>query len=228
MTTHSQMHVFSEFSVTTHCFNLLTATSWRHSPPRVSSLPVQRARGYFRCQTQLFELWLDEDACETDSSGRCALVAEFRGYALLYALCTRGVGSAETALALSDARLALLVDPAPDPTLERAIRIASSLNCENHAAFFALARDAQDHSRYILDLILPRVRARAYKTLLRAYAPTLGVRRVSLFLGFGSDHSACREYLTVNCGAVIDGNHLHIKPSRAAHDLCTPASVSNL
>ena len=154
-----------------------------------------------QCQTRLRDL-------HALNPPKPAVADEFAAYGLLYATVVAGPRSFEAARELR--RCYGRRGP-----VAFALEALRALNAENDAALARLAEAAPPRCGELLAYDAGARRARAYETLLRAYAPSLPVRRAHALLGFADEPSAGDAYLAER-GAVTDDGRatLLVRPSR--------------
>ena len=179
-----------------------------------------------QCLTQLLVL-NDEDensmgtARGSGGSGPCdgrlvsaALLDECTAYALLHALYNRnalGMRAVLLARLHRDSRRYRDDDPDDErgpcvfphrPATAHALAVVRAWHGGNFHAFFALYRRAPNHSAYLLDFLVERMRLRAYRMLVCAYRPTLPLAFVRRELAFAND-TECRRFLVSKLRAVL-------------------------
>jgi hypothetical protein len=140
--------------------------------------------------------------------------AEFTAYRLIYAA---GAGN-------KNERSAVLLRELRDvpkalkshPFVRHALQVCEARASSNFHRFFVLRRDAPRMASHLMDIMVPDVRDRAIRAMLRAYAPTIPIDFIASTLGF-PDADACETDLIQTHACVVDDAHrVDVKASNAA------------
>lgn len=145
---------------------------------------------------------------------------EFAAYQLLLA-AVQGGAQAVTLELLSLARRSRELvaegrgDLSSHPFVRHAAAVAEAARCANFYRFFSLYCDAPRMSAYLMDAMLPRMRATGLRTLIAAHGTAVDLEFVADVLGLEGARAAA-EYLTAY-GAVVDRSRgvMDPKASRA-------------
>lgn len=93
------------------------------------------------------------------------------------------------------------------PFIRHALKVMEALNTANFFAFFHLRKTVPNHGTYLVEMILPRVRLRGLKALIKGFRPTLDLGFVETQLGFEYDLSLTVQESgrmhSVSCGAKV-------------------------
>lgn len=144
---------------------------------------------YNQCQTQLRELYL---------KGNPGAEAEFTAYRLLYFLYLQGnkkyqEGSSDLLHVLNG--LSRRPEVRSDPAVDHALAVRKAIAFGNYARFFELFADAPNMAPELMEYMVPKMRATAVRTMLKAYKPSpVAVSFIMTTLGF-SDEEEAAKYL---------------------------------
>jgi hypothetical protein len=140
--------------------------------------------------------------------------AEFTAYRLIYAAGAGNKNERSAALLreLRDVPKALK----SHPFVRHALQVCEARASSNFHRFFVLRRDAPRMASHLMDIMVPDVRDRAIRAMLRAYAPTIPIDFIASTLGF-PDADACETDLIQTYACVVDDAHrVDVKASNAA------------
>ena len=145
---------------------------------------------YNQCQTQLKPLY----ATIPDAGAR----AEFAAYRILYTVYyQQDLELMKTLAGLTSEQLA-------SDEVQHAIAVRSTVALGDYAAFYRLLDAAPGLTGHLMEPMLPRMRALAYDTLLRAYRPVVPLDLLTSALGFAGDADAAVAWVrNERSGAVV-------------------------
>mmetsp|Transcript_10761 Transcript_10761/g.35643 ORF Transcript_10761/g.35643 Transcript_10761/m.35643 type:complete len:118 (-) Transcript_10761:77-430(-) len=109
------------------------------------------------------------------------------------------------------------------------MKVTEALNLDDYATLFKLYRTAPGSAaRTFLDALLPKVRRKAYASLLLAFHPTPAVplARIARGLGFHDRPEDCRAWLGATMHARFHDDHLLLLPSRDALNARTTTTTT--
>lgn len=159
---------------------------------------------FHQCQTQLIGLY---------GEGLKGSALEFLGYRILYYIFTEANTDLIGLLGeLTEAQKL-------HPSVLHALTVRVVHTSSNYHRLFQLYQDAPNMSAYVMDLMIPRERRKALRTMIRAYRPTVPVSMVARELAFDGEEE-CVKFLQeahmVLTKAPSGGLRLDCKASDAA------------
>eukprot|EP00899_Mesostigma_viride_P001207 jgi/Mesvir1/11087/Mv02461-RA.1 len=181
-------------------------------------LTVQHIRNGFTCSVYETHAriaveradWAEYNACaavlgELYAEGVPGNAAEFAAYRLLYALA-HGEGDAGHLAALRSLPHNVLAHV----FVAHARSVCCAVRGGDYCSFFRLYACAPRMAPYLMDALVPRMRARALRAMLRGYFPSLPLAFVARSLGFGDPAQGfvvrdCAEYLGEQGVVLADG-----------------------
>ncbi len=147
---------------------------------------------YNQSQTQLKDLY-DKLSHYDDSKGDASAEKtkglknhnEFVAYRIIYHVFLTGNkkydgGSTD----LFKIMLNLTAKQRKDPYIDHALKVRIAVADNDYHAFFRLQDKCPNHGAYLMDLMLPQIRAIGLKCMMKAYRPSLDVKFILAELGF--------------------------------------------
>ena len=157
-----------------------------------------------QCQTQLPDLYLTNPTFGARD--------EFRAYRLLYHVYLTTTIATEHAAATLEITKSLAI-PNPGPALQHALEIRRTVAQQNYASFFRLHEEAPNLGKYLTERMVPTMRFRALKMIVKVYRPWLEIDHCRTVLGFGASvqddlqqqeqQKKCLDFLD-SCGAKVE------------------------
>jgi hypothetical protein len=167
-----------------------------------------------QCQTQLPDLYL--------TNPEVGARDEFRAYRLLYHVyLTTTIAKEHAAAALEINKSLAIVNPGP--ALQHALDIRLAVYHHDYGTFFRLHEQAPHLGKYLTDRMVPTMRFRALKMIIKAYRPSLEFDHCQLLLGFiagwedgqqptqqqfQQQEQKCQDFLK-SCGVQVEKSTTH-------------------
>lgn len=162
-----------------------------------------------QCQTQLPDLY--------STNPKIGAIDEFRAYRLLYHVYLTTTIATEHAAATLEITKSLAIAN-PGPALQHALDIRRTVVHHNYPLFFRLHEESPNLGKYLTERMVPTMRFRALKMIVKAYRPWLELEHCQAVLGFGAcvqdgqqqqEHQKkCRGFLD-SCGAKVEEKANH-------------------
>ena len=98
-----------------------------------------------------------------------------------------------------------------NPAIAHALKTREAMTSGDYIQFFRIHKDSPGLSRSLTDLMVPTMRMRGLRRMVKAYRPSLGISIFKGHLGFDSI-GECSKFL-VRCGCVVEGSNCSTKDS---------------
>jgi hypothetical protein len=132
-----------------------------------------------QCQNQLKELYVDNPSGNED---------EFLAYRILYSVFTRNTADLARNMASVSSQ------SSGHPAVSHALKLKKAWLLGNYHLFFKLYPSAPHMGTFLLDKFVTRERVSAFKTMMKAYRPSLSISFITRELGFSSEED-CMTFL---------------------------------
>jgi len=144
---------------------------------------------YNQSQTQLKDLYeqisYQQGKDSTEKSKGLKNQNEFIAYRIIYHVLLTGNKKYEGGSTdLFKIMLNLTVEQRDDPYIAHALKVRIAVADNDYHAFFRLQDDCPNHGAYLMDLMLPQIRAIGLKNMMKAYRPSVDADFVLVELGF--------------------------------------------
>lgn len=155
-----------------------------------------------QCQTQLPELYATSSS--TSNGDIATSVDEFQAYRLLYHVYLTLMTSSDHAAAALEILKSLSIQN-PGPALQHACKIRTAVVQNDFVTFFRLHSQAPHLGQCLTDRMIPTMRFRALKRLVKAYRPSVEFDYCQVILGMADAANECKDYIE-SCGGQISSS----------------------